>query len=78
MSNVVLFVGLPVAGIVLGWVIRWCYARFQLSASEQKAERLRQDAININVKITESLFATVHLIFLFIKTVYCIFAKIQF
>nr|MCR4822166.1 Rnase Y domain-containing protein [Treponema sp.] len=45
MNNLILFIGLPVAGIVLGWIIRWCYARFQLSASEQKAERLRQDAI---------------------------------
>ena len=41
----VLFIVLPLAGIVLGWIIRWLYARFQLSASEQKAERLRQDAI---------------------------------
>lgn len=41
----VLFVILPVAGIVLGWTIRWLYARFQLSASEQKAERVKQDAI---------------------------------
>ena len=40
-----LFVVLPVAGIVLGWTIRWLYARFQLSASEQKAERVKQDAI---------------------------------
>jgi len=39
------YIILPVAGIVLGWIIRWFYARFQLSASEQKAERLRQDAI---------------------------------
>ncbi|MDE6067412.1 MAG: Rnase Y domain-containing protein, partial [Treponemataceae bacterium] len=41
----ILFVVLPVAGIVLGWTIRWLYARFQLSASEQKAERVKQDAI---------------------------------
>ena len=40
-----MFVVLPLAGIVLGWIIRWLYARFQLSASEQKAERLKQDAI---------------------------------
>ncbi len=40
-----LFIGLPVLGIVLGWTIRWLYARFQLSASEQKAERVKQDAI---------------------------------
>ena len=36
---------LPVAGLVLGWTIRWLYARFQLSASEQRAERIKQDAI---------------------------------
>ena len=41
----ILFIILPIAGIVLGWTIRWLYARFQLSASEQKAERVKQDAI---------------------------------
>ncbi|MBQ3837819.1 MAG: ribonuclease Y [Treponema sp.] len=45
MTNLRLFIVLPLAGVVLGWTIRWLYARFQLSASEQKAERLRQDAI---------------------------------
>ena len=45
MKNMVLFIALPVAGIVLGWIIRWLYARFQLSASEQKAERVKQEAI---------------------------------
>lgn len=44
-TNVVLFIVLPVVGIVLGWTIRLVYARFQLSASEQKAERVKQDAI---------------------------------
>ncbi len=42
------FIWLPLflaAGIVLGWITRWLYARFQLSASEQKAERVKQDAI---------------------------------
>ncbi|MDR3283588.1 MAG: ribonuclease Y [Treponema sp.] len=39
------FIGFPAAGIVLGWTIRWLYARFQLSASEQKAERIKQDAV---------------------------------
>ena len=43
--NIVLYIVLPVAGIVLGWIIRWIYARFQLTASEQKAERVKQDAI---------------------------------
>ena len=45
MNNIILFIILPVIGIVLGWTIRWLYARFQLSASEQKAERVKQDAI---------------------------------
>lgn len=34
-----------VGGILLGWIIRWLYARFQLSSSEQKAVRLSQDAL---------------------------------
>ena len=45
MNNIIMFIILPVIGIVLGWTIRWLYARFQLSASEQKAERVKQDAI---------------------------------
>ncbi len=45
MPTVIWFIILPVVGIVLGWIIRWLYARFQLSASEQKAERVKQDAI---------------------------------
>ena len=45
MSNVLLYIALPVVGIVLGWIIRWIYARFQLTASEQKADRVKQDAI---------------------------------
>ena len=39
------YIGLPLAGLILGWTIRWLYARFQLSASEQRAERVKQDAI---------------------------------
>ena len=45
MLQTILYIVLPVAGIVLGWTIRWIYARFQLSAAEQKAERVKQDAI---------------------------------
>ncbi|MBQ9538050.1 MAG: ribonuclease Y [Treponema sp.] len=45
MQQLVLYIILPFAGIVLGWTIRWIYARLQLSASEQKAERVKQDAI---------------------------------
>ncbi|MDR1374266.1 MAG: ribonuclease Y, partial [Treponema sp.] len=36
---------LPLAGLTLGWTIRWLYARYQLTASEQRAERVKQDAI---------------------------------
>ena len=43
--NIVLYIVLPVVGIVLGWIIRWIYARFQLTASEQKAERVKREAI---------------------------------
>ncbi|MDP3177554.1 MAG: ribonuclease Y [Spirochaetaceae bacterium] len=37
--------GLPLAGVIFGWSIRWLYARFQLAAAEQKAERIKQDAV---------------------------------
>jgi ribonuclease Y len=40
-----LLIILPLAGLTLGWTIRWLYARFQLTASEQRAARIRQDAI---------------------------------
>lgn len=49
--QLVLWITLPLAGLILGWLIRWIYARFQLSASEQYAERLKRDA----VKDAESL-----------------------
>ncbi len=39
------YIGLPLIGLILGWTIRWVYARFQLSSSEQKAERVKQEAV---------------------------------
>ncbi|MCL2806537.1 MAG: Rnase Y domain-containing protein, partial [Treponema sp.] len=39
------YIILPLAGLTLGWIIRWLYARFQLTASEQFAERIKHDAI---------------------------------
>jgi ribonucrease Y len=41
----VLYIILPLAGVFLGWFVRWLYAKFQLSSVEQRAERLTQDAI---------------------------------
>lgn len=39
-------IALPIAGIFLGWLFRWLYAIFQLSAAEQKAERVLLDVVN--------------------------------
>jgi len=43
--RIALYFILPLVGVILGWTIRWLYAKFQLSSYEQKAERLSQDAI---------------------------------
>lgn len=43
--NILFYILLPLAGILLGWFVRWLYARFQLSSLEQRAERVTQDAI---------------------------------
>jgi len=43
--DLIFWIILPLAGFTLGWIIRWLYARFQLTASEQRAERIKQDAI---------------------------------
>ncbi len=45
MRIIVWYVIIPLAGIFLGWLIRWLYARFQLTSSEQKAERVIQEAL---------------------------------
>ena len=42
--QLVLYGTLPLAGVILGWTIRWLYAKFQLSSTEQLAERLQRDA----------------------------------
>lgn len=41
----VLLTALPLVGLILGWTIRWLYAKFQLSSTEQRSERLKKDAI---------------------------------
>ena len=43
--SLILWIVLPLAGLTLGWIIRWLYARFQLTATEQFAERIKHDAV---------------------------------
>jgi ribonuclease Y len=45
MAPLVGYIVLPLAGLILGWMIRWLYARFRLSSAEREAERVLQDAI---------------------------------
>jgi ribonucrease Y len=44
MSTPLYFI-LPLAGFFLGWLIRWLYARFQLSSAEQKASQIVGEAL---------------------------------
>lgn len=44
--STLLLVILPLSGIILGWIIRWLFARFKLSSVEQIAKRISQDAVN--------------------------------
>ena len=44
MLNIALMIILPLGGVALGWLIRWVYARNQLTSSEQKALRLKETA----------------------------------
>lgn len=49
----------PLIGLILGWVFRWLYAILQLSSSEQKADRILQEAIReAEAKKTEALLET--------------------
>ncbi|GHV83077.1 ribonuclease Y [Spirochaetia bacterium] len=41
----ILWIILPLAGLTLGWTIRWLFARFKLTASEREAERIKEDAV---------------------------------
>jgi ribonucrease Y len=45
MPRYVLAVILLLSGLILGWIFRLVYARFQLTSVEQKAARLNQEAI---------------------------------
>lgn len=45
MVNIILFVVLPIVGVFAGWLLRWLFSRLQLSSNEQKAERIKSEAI---------------------------------
>jgi ribonucrease Y len=45
MPRLVLALVFLLSGLILGWIIRLVYARFQLTSVEQKAARLNQEAI---------------------------------
>lgn len=45
MPLVVVIVCCSLAGLLIGWLLRLAYAKYQLSSSEQRAVRLKQDAI---------------------------------
>jgi len=56
---VIPFIILPLVGLILGWTIRWLYARFQLSSAEQRAVRVVQEAVReAEVKKKEVLLET--------------------
>ena len=43
--NIFIIIPLCLGSIILGWLIRWTYARFKLTSIEQKAVRLNEEAI---------------------------------
>ena len=45
MMNIILFVLLPIVGVIAGWLLRWLFSKLQLSSNEQKAERIKSEAI---------------------------------
>jgi ribonuclease Y len=59
MMNIIIGIISALIGIVGGLIIRWLYARFQLSSSEQKAKRIIQDAYKeAETKKREALLET--------------------
>ncbi len=43
--TIVYFIILPLLGLILGWIIRWLYAKFQLTSAEQRAQLLNSEAV---------------------------------
>lgn len=45
MPSMVVIICCSLAGVLIGWLLRLAYAKYQLSSSEQRAIRLKQDAL---------------------------------
>ena len=45
MVNIILYVVLPFIGVIAGWLLRWLFSKLQLSSNEQKAARIKSEAI---------------------------------
>ncbi|NCB00663.1 MAG: ribonuclease Y [Spirochaetia bacterium] len=57
--NIFFVIPLCLVSIILGWLIRWTYARFKLTSIEQKAVRLNEEAIkDAEAKSKELLIET--------------------
>jgi ribonuclease Y len=57
--NIFIIIPLCLGSIILGWLIRWTYARFKLTSIEQKAVRLNEEAIkDAEAKSKELLIET--------------------
>ena len=57
--NLLLLIPFCLVSIILGWLIRWTYAKFKLTSIEQKAVRLNEEAIkDAEAKSKELLIET--------------------
>ena len=46
MPDIVLFIIFPLGGVILGWIIRWIYAKNKLSSTEQQVKQLKDTAVS--------------------------------
>ncbi len=43
--TMIMYIALPLLGLILGWIIRWLFAKFQLTSAEQRAHMLNAEAV---------------------------------
>ena len=46
MLDIVFFIIFPLGGVILGWIIRWIYAKNKLSSTEQQVKQLKDTAVS--------------------------------